>query len=50
VSLEVHHNFDDQVVRYDWKYVLSEQALPDRMATWRESVLAADAKQAGIII
>jgi len=38
---------DDQVVRYDWKYLLSEQVLPDRMAYWRESVLAADAKKAG---
>ena len=38
---------DDQVVRYDWKYLLSEQVLPDRMASWRESVLGADAKKAG---
>jgi len=38
---------DDQVVRYDWKYLLSEQVLPDRMASWRESVLAAEAKKAG---
>jgi len=38
---------DDQVVRHDWKYLLSEQVLPDRMASWRESVLAAEAKKAG---
>ena len=38
---------DNQVVRYDWKYLLSEQVLPDRMASWGESVLAADAKKAG---
>ena len=38
---------DDQVVRYDWKYLLSEQVLPDRMASWRDSVLAAEAKKAG---
>ena len=40
---------DDQVVRqaYHWKYLLSEQVLADRMASWRDSVLAADAKKAG---
>ena len=36
---------DDQVVRYDWIYELSEQVLPDRMASWKESVLAAEAKK-----
>jgi len=36
---------DDQVVRYDWKYLLSEQVLPGRMASCRDSVLAADAKK-----
>ena len=41
---------DDQVVRYDWKYLLSEQVLPDRMASWRESVLAAEANKAGNVI
>ena len=38
---------DDQVVRYDWKYLLSEQVVTDRIASWRESVFAADAKKAG---
>jgi len=37
----------DQVVIYDWKYLLSEQVLPERMASWRDSMLAADAKKAG---
>jgi len=46
VSLGVSY-LDDQVVRYDWKYLLSEKVLPDRMASWRESVLAAEAKKAG---
>jgi len=32
-------------VRYDWKYMLSEQVLSDRMASWKESVLAANAKK-----
>ena len=37
---------DNQVVRYDWKYLFSEQVLPDRITSWRESVLAAVAKKA----
>jgi len=38
---------DYKAVRYDWKYLLSKQVLPGRMSSWRESVLAADAKKAG---
>ena len=30
---------------HDWKYLLSEQVLPGRMASCRDSVLAADAKK-----
>jgi len=39
---------DDQSERYDCKESLSEQAQSARMSAWRESVLAADAKKAGI--
>jgi len=46
VSVTVPY-LDDQVIRYDWKYLLSEQVVPDRMASWRGRVLAADAKKAG---
>ena len=34
-------------VKYDCKKTLSEQVQPDNMLSWRESVLAAEAKKAG---
>jgi len=37
----------DQSIKYDWKKTLSEQVQPDKMSSWRESVLAAEAKKAG---
>ena len=37
----------DQSVKYDCKKTLSEQVQPDKMSSWMESVLAAEAKKAG---